>query len=468
MVEISTYRKNKINLEDYDYRKDIANRLLMANFSDRDLAIIEEILYSPLKTPVAKIAENLEMTAPQLVKHLEKLKKTGLFEIHGDLIIVNKDVRKYFEAQIEKFQEDFIPDMDFLQSLLKKVPIHVLPNWYPIPRTSSNIFDSLLEKYLQTPQTFQRYLGELNFTDELLSHIIRDVFSAENYKLPSTYIQKKHKLSQEAFEEIMLQLEFNFVCCIVYEKEGSEWKEVVTPFYEWREHLQFLKQTEPKELPSGAKVLRFRPRDFSFIEDLSSLLAFAKTAPITLRLSNEMWVPEKGLLKKISTALDTSFETEEECAYLARLIHKALFLKLARVENSRLIVEKDSADWLSLPVEKRALSAYKHTAHHSELSTERTVREIEKSVVRILDKGWIYYDDFLNSVIAPISEESRIVLKKKGRSWQYTQPKYSDEEKLLIKTITYDWMFEAGLVVIGSCKNRPCIAATSFGKSLFG
>ena len=44
--------------------------------------------------------------------------------------------------------------MEFIQLLLRKVPIDILPTWYPIPRTSNSIFDSLIEKYMKTPSNF--------------------------------------------------------------------------------------------------------------------------------------------------------------------------------------------------------------------------------------------------------------------------------------------------------------------------
>jgi hypothetical protein len=40
------------------------------------------------------------------------------------------------------------------------------------------------------------------------------------------------------------------MCCIGYQKVGDEFKEVVTPFHEWREYLSFLKNTQV--LCSGA------------------------------------------------------------------------------------------------------------------------------------------------------------------------------------------------------------------------
>ncbi len=212
MAELSSLRKNKITLEDYDYKQDIENRLLMSQFTSNDLEVLEEILYSSIKIPVRKLAKSVDLEESKVFVILQKLSKTGLFTFEGDSIIVDKEMRKYFEAQTLKFDPEFKPGMDFLQSLLRKVPIHVLPIWYSIPRTSNNIFDSLVEKYLLTPQIFQRYLMELNFSDHVLSGIVQDVYQAPDFKVYAKEIMEKYAISREQFEEFLLQLEFHFVC----------------------------------------------------------------------------------------------------------------------------------------------------------------------------------------------------------------------------------------------------------------
>ena len=243
MVELNQLRKNKINLSDYPYEQDIENRLTIAKFSSQDLAVLEEILYSSIKIPIRKLAKSLDREEEEILPVLQTLSKTGLISFEEDAIVVDKEKRKYFEAQMMKFDSDFRPGMEFLKTLLHKVPIHVLPQWYSIPRTSNNIFDSLIEKYLLTPQIFQRYLLELNFHDPVLSGIVEDVFHAPGYKVRAEELMEKYQISHEQFEENMLYLEFHFLCCLSYEKEGEIWKEIVTPFHEWREYLIFLRDT---------------------------------------------------------------------------------------------------------------------------------------------------------------------------------------------------------------------------------
>ena len=481
MLETNSYRKNKINLEDYDFEKDIKNRVLMSHFSPEDLEVLEEIIYSPMKFPIKNLVRQLDKKEATIRTILQRLLETELFDIQDDMVVVDKEMRKYFESQIVKFEDDFTPGMEFLQSLLKKVPIDVLPNWYPIPRSSNNIFDSLIEKYLSTPQTFQRYLSELNLGDPKLEGIVQDLFHSPDYKVYSKDVRKNHNLSEEEFEELMLYLEFNFICCLVYEKKEGEWVEIITLFQEWKDYLSFLKETQPKEIQKKSKITPTRPSEFSFVEDMSSLLMIAYSHPIHLRLNDkEEWVLEKQislLIAKNYKGFDLKSDEGQASffAYINRVIQKLLFLKLATIENRQLIPNQDVQEWLSLPIEKRALTTYKQTIKNyqfdefsPEICSERNIHEIEKSISRIIDSGWVILDDFLKGIIAPISNESKMYLKKTGRYWRYTLPNYSEEELRLIKKIIYEWLFEGGIITLGSLEGKECLCITSLGQSMFG
>lgn len=475
MLELNPFRKNKINLEDYDYQKDIQNRLMMANLTSTDLAALEEILCSPPTLPISQLAQELVMEEADLIKALEKLSETGLFQVKGHLLHLNKEMRKYFEAQMQKFEEGFVPGMEYLQSLLRKVPFHILLSWYPIPRTSNNIFDSLIEKYLITPQVFQRYLMELNFGNPKISAIVEDVYNAPDFMVLGKDLKKKHDLSSQEFEEILLQLEFNFVCCLVYQKIKGEWQQVVTPFYEWREYLRFLRDSRPKPIEDSKNTKVVREGDFCFVQDMTSILSFIKTNPIPLKLDeNERWGVEKVVFKKLSAVLPKLEDTEEIHSYLSKVFQKLLFLRLAKIDGSLLKINEGADEWLAMSIENRALASYKHTLTRldkenfkGEVASERNIREIEKTIGSVIHLGWVEFDEFMKSFSAPISDESKIILRKIGKSWKYSLPQYIEEEKRLIKKIILDWLYEAGLVSVGVYKNKVCFRVTAFGQSIF-
>ncbi len=443
---MSPARKNKITLSDYDYQRDIENRLLMAQFSTLDLEITEEILFSSLSSPIHKLAKNLDLDEKILHPTLEKLSQAGVIKIQNETILVDKEMRKYYESQIVKFDDQFTPGMEFLQNLLRKAPIHVLPTWYSIPRTSNNIFDSLIEKYLLTPQIFQRYLLELNFGDPVLSGIINDVFHASDFKVTAQELIEKYKLARAQFEEYMLHLEFSFVCCLGYNRSGDCWIEVVTPFYEWREYVRFVRDTQPSPIQNFSAIKRQRPHDFSFVEEMGTLLQAIKKEPLP----------------------QSAFQEDQVLA-------KLRLLKLVDVVDGRLYALEVANDWLDMRPENRALYLYRHPLNRlltvdlpPTLCQEKNIREAEKSIQRVLHAGWVYFDDFLKGVTSALSEESIVMLRRVGKTWKYNLPHYTEEEKALIQAALFEGLFEAGVIATGAHDGRECFCVTPFGQSLFG
>jgi hypothetical protein len=476
MMEMNQPRKNKVHLQDYDFHQDINNRLVMAQFSTSDLAVLEEILYSSIKIPVRKLAKSTDLEEEEILPILEKLSKTGLFVFDDDSIVVDKEMRKYFEFQILKFDPDFHPGMDFLQGLLRKVPIHSLPIWYSISRTSNNIFDSLIEKYLLTPQIFQRHLLEINFQDPVLTEMMKSVYEAKNFELSGKELMEKYKLTREQFEENLLHLEFSFVCCLGYKKVEDHWEEIVTPFHEWREYLTFLKNTQTKPILSKEKIKRLRSQDFSFIQDLSAILALAKKQPLPLEtsLDGKLSFSKASLAALVQKWEGLDAQDPTLPAYLHRLISKLRMLKLADIVDGRLYALEGANDWLDMKLDNRAIFMYRHPLNRllsddipPHLLTDRNVREAEKSIVRVLDTGWVTFDNFISGVIVPLGEESNVILKRHGKTWRYSLPSYTDEDLALIKATVFNWLFELGITAVGTHEGRDCFCVTPFGQSFF-
>lgn len=438
MLELSPARKNKVNLSDYNCQQDIENRMLMSDFSAQDIEILEEILFSPLKISFKKLARTVGCEEKALASVLKRLSSTGLLSIQDDAIFVDKEKRKYFEFHIGRFDPSFKPDMEFLQGLLRKVPIHLLPTWYAIPRTSNNIFESIVEKYLLTPHIFQRYLHDLNLGDPILNAISNDVFAAPDFKVASSDLIAKYNLKRRDFEEMLLILEFNFVCCLCYERQDDHWLEFITPFHEWREYLHFVQATETPCIDPAEPIERAQDSDFAFIEEMSSHLLKAKMKSFSL----EQTVPA---------------------------IQKLLLIQLAELKKGKLHCLKAGDEWLDLSLENRALHLYRHPNNRilSHPVCERYVREAEKSIKRVLHGGWVYFDDFLKGVLIPLNEHSVVMLKRSGKHWKYTLPLYGEDEKALLKATVFEWLYETGMAAIGMCRGRACFAVTHFGRFFF-
>ena len=439
MLELSSSRKQKINLSDYDSEQDIQNRIILSDLTPFDLNLVEEIFFSPLKISLKKLARSLQAEEGALLPILHKLEKTKFLSRQGDTILIDKEMRKYFEFEMQRFNPEFKPDLEFFQGLLRKVPIHILPAWYSVPRSSNNIFESIIEKHFLTPQMFHRYLLDLNAGDPRVQGIMNDVLTANNFRVSSSDLIARYNLSRKDFEEIMLRLEFHFTCCVSYVKEDDHWHEIVTPFREWKQYLTFLKETESPPIKAVKEIIRKDPRDFAFVEDLTLLLQ-KKPLPA------EKAVP---------------------------LTEKLCLVKLAEKGKGRLIPLPAAEEWLDMTLENRALYLYRHPHNrilgspHLNALLEKHLREAERSIKRVLHDGWVLFDDFIKGIYVPLSEHSVVALKKTGKHWNYTLPHYSLEEKELIHVTVFEWLYEAGIVSVGTYKGRDCFCATPFGRFFF-
>jgi len=455
MVDTATFRKHKIELTEYDYTNDLQNRVKMSQFSIEDLDVLEEILYSSLRIPLSILEKNLEIPEKRLLSILEKLSDTGLFSIQSEHVIVDKEVRKYYEFQVLKFEDDFKAGMDYLQGLLRKVPIHVLPTWYSIPRSSNNIFESIVEKYLSTPQVFQRYLLELNLSDPAQKGIMNEVYQSPDFEVSAKDMMEKFSLSQDEFETHMIELEFRLVCCVKFVREKGKFKEVITPFHEWRDYLRHVRDAHPAPIYDEEAIERDKETDYAFVEELGALLHAAET----------------GDASPQAVAAECSDFYEEDFDYL---IEKVTALELAEGKGRKLSVTEAGKMWLALSPSDKAIYLYRHPQNSlkgenvpEHLCQERMIREAEKCLSSVINSGWVFLEDFLNGIFIPLSEEQLISLKRQGRTWKYVLPKYTESERNFFRALISDWLYEAGMTALGTKDDRICFRLTPFGKELF-
>ena len=466
----NTTKRNKINLEDYDFEKDITNRLLMSSFTHTDVEVLEEILNSSIRVSIHNIADNLS-TSPEAIKpSIEKLQKINLFKLEDEILIVDKEMRKYYEFQIMKFDDDFRPSMEFLQNLLKKVPIHTLPAWYLLPRSSDNIFDAIIEKFLITPQVYKRYLSEVNFPEEPLNKIMEEVFSSKDLKVRSKVLREKYDLSREEFERLMLILEFSFVCCLSYTRHGDDWKEVVTPFYEWGKYVQTNRENAPRFIEDPEKIDKFQPDNFSFVRDMGRILAACSPKkPLALLPFQDTYSLSMEQVKKMK--LETFWRDEEETlAYTSRLLKKICQTKMADIMDSELQVLNWGLEWLEMNEEDKAFNLYRHPLNKLLDSTfsekeypPRCAREVEKNLEVIKHNQWVFLEDFIRAATAEVGNSGKVQLEKKGRNWQYSLPSYNETDKKFIEAIVTQKLRRLGVVESGTYEGKQCIRMTEFG-----
>lgn len=475
MLELSPLRKNKVNLSDYNSQQDIDNRIMLADFTVFEHRVLEEILFSSIKVSLKKFCRSLDCTENEALPVLQKLAATGLLTIEGDSLVVDKEMRKYFEFQISRFDEEFKPDMEFLQGLLRKVPIHILPTWYAIPRTSSNIFESILEKYLLSPQIFLRYLADLHINNAKLNAIVQEVFLSPQLEITSSDLIARYNIDRREFEEMMLWLEFNFVCCLSYKKEDDHWIEFVSPFYEWRKYLLFLQETVPTPICSE-KIVALREKDFAFIEDLTAILEKTEQDPIRLGSWDHDQLLPLDETRQLASIIGLRPLTELPIAqkYVTQMIKKVCLVHLARVIDGQLHCTETTKDWLQLSLENKASYLHRHPLNRiisfpipSFLNTEKFIHEAEKTIKRVEDGSWIYLEDLIKGSLACFDEQSTITLRKIGKNWRYNLPQHSAEQKMLIQATLVEWLFEAGMVSLGRVDGQDCFRVTPFGRCFF-
>jgi predicted transcriptional regulator len=449
MVQSSLF-KTQISLSDYSYRRDIEHRSLIAHLTVFEVEILKEILHDSLVISIESLSENLDVDPKTLIPILDSLSRTKLFKRENQKLIVDKEIRKYYESQMEKFEEDFEPNLEFLQSLLSKVPLHVLLLWYTIPRTADNIFAAIIEQSLLTPKIYRLYLQELQFANPIIHLIIEDLYKAPDFKLNSEQIINKYQLTREQFEEYLLLLEYHLVCCLSYNKIDDEWQEVVTPFSEWLNYLQFEKNARPKPLTNHPSIKKACENEFGFIEDMATVLKACQESNLPINQIKNLNLSSPNHLKALENKL-----------------FQLGFVK--KSDKSALISTEKGLIWASKPLTERIstlatnpLNSITNFEQHS-LWNFRNVRLIEKSLRSLKPSQWFYLEDYLKGIYFPLGEKEAVTLRKRGKRWKYTIPEYTSEDLEFVSRVIMERCFELGIVMVGQHDEQPCFYLTPHG-----
>lgn len=452
--------KHKVVLKDYSYQDDIALRLLMSDLTVLEVEVLKEALSHSLSFPLADLLSFLDHDEETVRAALDRLARTRVVRCQGDVVTVDKDLRKYYEVHIEKFEEN-TPGFDYLFALLRRVPIQVLPAWYAVPRSSDDILRSIAEHYLATPKVYERHLTEAVSADPLLKAIAQDLFASSNLKLLGADVRKQHKLSREKFHEVLLLLEYNLVACLGYERSGDGWDEIVTPFREWREYL-FHKRLATSSPVEVDEVRTRCDSEFTFVKDLTALLRAMEQAPLALAgdtltpASIAQWLPELQKRSVVSVP-----------DYTKILVSRLLDLDIAVVSNGALYATSEAKEWCRKSHQDQAVLVYRLPYEEAKFP-ERSLRDVERSLRTVIGRGWVYFDEFVKSLLIPLGQAQAVTLKQTGKRWRYEIPQYSADEIAFVRWVILQRLFEAGMVAIGLHKGRECFCVTAFGRLALG
>jgi hypothetical protein len=471
MQDILKNTQCKVILEDFDYKTDLELRLYLEKLSVKDIFVLEEILYSPLKISMEEISSNTELSSHELFKSMENLLPLKLFSLEEDFLLVNKERRKYFEILIEKFSKDFSPNLDFFKEILKVVPIHCLVSWYHIPRTSNNIFNSLVEKYFKTPKLYLKYIKETLADQKILEDIVEMVLNSPNASLNVNHLLEKYPFSEVELEEKILFLEYHFILCVTYEIKNSKYVKSLSLFDELK---QWLKKNstntviENKDLPEE-EVDAVAKEEFSFIKDMSLILELCEKELLKVEFH------QKDELFYLSSELKNQpLLTENSPFYMARVINKNLLLGLIVIEGDYLRQTPPAIKWLQTPIKQRTLITFKHPynalSHKTNFSFhqhDRNIIEVQKALAGIKSNTWILFDEFIENYYSNTNSLKQAELLKVGKEWKYTSAEYVEKEIAFIKEVVMSWLFESGMIIPGKYKGKDCFKVSSLGFELY-
>jgi hypothetical protein len=460
VLDTNNLRKIKILVDDYPHARDASLRMILHHCTQNDLKVLEEILFSSIQTTTQNLVEALNLSPSQLETSVNLFMTAGLIKNQGQILVIDKELRKFFELEIQRFEQDFEPGIDFIAQLLKKVPIHILPVWYSLPRTSTNIFESIVEKYLYTPQIYQRTISEIQTYDPLLKTIIDLLFSSDHLELDLEFLQNHLSLSPAALFDTIALLEFSLIASVGYRQDRSSYKGYLTPFSEFKHYLLHLRATECTTL-ADAQIHKITLAPFAFIEGLFTLLNCFKNKGYHYPLDR---LEESELKEALA---------EDNLAYLdlEELMQKLVTVHLMETKNNQIALNESSYSFLSMKLESAALLLYRHPLNkpcvHLAIPTDKAIRECEKAAVRLLGKGWVLLEEFVKGMVVPFSDEEQVHLRKKGRKWVYHLPTYTTSDQDFIHHIFTDWFEKVGVIETGFVDNKPTLRLTSLGMEIF-
>jgi predicted transcriptional regulator len=470
-------RKNKIDLSEYNFKRDIENRIFLTNLTKQEIEILKEIVNNSVQFSIKSLADILNLSASVVTQALQKISQSKLLILEGDMVTVDKELRKYFEFHLRKFDSDFLPSVDFISSILCRIPHQVLHNWYQISRTSDSIFSSIIEKYLINPRVYEKYLADLQFENPIIDSIIKDINQAPDCRLETSVLREKYKLTHAQFIEYVLHLEFNFIAFISYEETDEKWVEVVTPFYEWRDYLRYYKSTQPKPIVNVHEIQIIGYQDFQFLSDLNAILKASMKDKILVDIKDGVKTIDTQKILHILPHLEMCAKKYPEyhiTDYLSRILKKIQLLDLGVVDKT-ITPTKEAGSWLSKTLPEQAMILYRNSMNrlHStkfdlNLVNEKNLREAEKSLKRVVNSGWVYFDEFIHSVFVPVGQAEQITLKCKGKKWKYMIPVYTEQEKALIEAVIFERLFDIGMTSTGTHNGRRCFCVTAIGRSALG
>lgn len=410
-------KKNQIELSDYDYKADIAQRIALSRLSQDDIILLDEIVFGPLKVAISDLGSGVEMDA------LARMENLGLYRIEGGYLIVDKEERRRFEIVQERYSEEG-PHLGYVRSLFSKVPIGQLLNWFVIPRASSDIFMSIVEKYLSTPRHYERLILEIEFDDTRFKKVLDLLFANDGAPISFDRVKAILGVTEEELHEMVLHLEFNLLAFLVY-RDGEQ---CIAPLAEWTDYLKRKRALLPMTT-QGSIHARTKSHAVELAEALEKIDNCEGCSP-----------------QLISELLDLDFLTlmGEEVAITA---DGKMFLEKGRDEQALYLLRYPYLFW----------------REGGSLGADSARRSVERSLEALKHGEWVDFGRFVESIDVPLKGHPPIELVKRGARWGYSRPIYSPEERQEVAAYIEERLGKLGLVEVGDHDGSVGIRLTPLG-----
>jgi hypothetical protein len=250
-------------------------------------------------------------------------------------------------------------------------------------------------------------------------------------------------MSDEAYQELVLLLEFNLAACAGFKLDHGRWVEVLTPFHEYAVYIK--ERGRRRSALTGPK-LPAPSAPFAFLRDLQASL-------------------ERVCEEQCRRATDIP---SEHLRWLETL-------QLVEEEGGRIHATESAAEWLDSSMEQWSQrlcyyqrSAYKVTGTASiRCYSERDLIEIGKALSYLPNDEWVPLDTFIESLEVGIADTPPSHLEQQGRRWVYVWPDYPAEDRAWIIDVIRRRYWELGLVDVVEMDSVPHIRLTEYGREQF-
>lgn len=434
---VCTNNKNKVDLNDYPFKLDIHRRRCVFKFSPFERDLFYEMCLGSLETSVEELAEDMDVDAAIILAVLKKNHSIGLYNIKDKEILINKEERRFYEVELDKFNESFVPNLNHIKALFNKISIDILPKWFSLPKNCTCIFSTLVENHFATPKLYEKYLEEIEFNEPLLNKIIDQLYSSPYYSLNLEELKETLYLSDEILYQMIALLEFNLVAVHSYQKIGDTFHEVLTPPHEYRVLLLDKLEKRPKCINEDEKA-------------------------ITVYTLHQEFIPK--MTKTLSTIKEFVHGDKQGDLHLddLKMIKKLLEIDLLDSVDEQILLSREGNAFLQQSEVEKPLHFLTPRNHKKRLFSEWAQRQIEKELLQYT--SWIFIDDFVNSLHIPLDTHAPLALVKKGRQSFYSVPVYSPEEKELLRKYLTDYLAVANVVELGETDGKAIFRLTPFGR----